>query len=78
MVTDWARPETAQKLLTGERMITDEAGGWALIRNPLPPGQDAVLFSQIRRELSVSKHDFSTNRSHIDLSDDLRNDLREG
>ena len=77
IVTDWARPETAQKLLTGERMITDEAGGWALIRNPLPPGQDAVLFSQIRRELNVPKQEFATNRSHVDLSDDLRGDFRE-
>ena len=77
MITDWARPERSRDLLTGERMISDEGGGWALIRNPLPPGREDVLFDHIRSELRVPKRDYFTDKSHVDLNEDLRAELRE-
>jgi superfamily II DNA or RNA helicase len=77
MVTDWTRPEVARDLITGARQITDEAGGWALIRNPLPPGREDLLFDHCRSELGVSAREFRTDRSHIDLSEDVRADLRD-
>lgn len=77
MVTDWTRPEASRELLTGERMISDEGGGWALIRNPLPPGRELALFDQIRGELRVPKREFHSSKSHTELSDDLRADLRD-
>ncbi|SFV38699.1 phospholipase D-like domain-containing anti-phage protein [Hyphomicrobium facile] len=76
-VTDWARPEVARDLITGARQITDEAGGWALIRNPLPPGREDTLFDHCRSELSVSPREFRADRSHVDLSEDVRADLRD-
>lgn len=77
MNTDWMRVETARDLITGERMIADEAGGWALVRNPLPPGKELSLFDQIRSELDIPKRDFTTDRSHVDLSEELRADFRD-
>lgn len=77
MTTDWMNADTSRDLLTGERSITDEPGGWALIRNPLPPGKDLALFDQIRSDLRVPKREFSTDKSYVDVSEDVRADLRD-
>lgn len=76
MATDWMKAETSRDLVTGERQITDEAGGWALIRNPLPPG-DVTLFDQVRTDLGVPKREFRTDKSYVDLSEDIRDELRD-
>jgi superfamily II DNA or RNA helicase len=77
MSTDWMSPESSRDLVTGERQITEESGGWALIRNPLPPGRELALFDQMRGELSVPKRDFWTDKSYVDLDENLRADLRD-
>lgn len=77
MTTDWSRSEAARDLITGERNITDEAGGWALIRNPLPPGREDVLFDQVRTELRISPKEFRTDESYVNLDESLRIDLRD-
>src|SRR5690606_34076125 len=71
MVTEWSKPEIARALITGERQITDEAGGWALIRNPLPPGREDTLFDHCRSDLGINRREFRTDRSHVDLSEDV-------
>ena len=76
MATDWMKAETSRDLVTGERHISDEGGGWALIRNPLPPG-DVTLFNHIRTDLRVAKREVRTDRSYVDLSEDIREELRE-
>ncbi|MEQ1490530.1 MAG: phospholipase D-like domain-containing anti-phage protein [Terricaulis sp.] len=76
MATDWMKAETSRELVTGERHITDEAGGWALIRNPLPPG-DVTLFDQVRTDLRVPGREFRTDKSYVDLSEDIREELRD-
>lgn len=76
MATDWMKAETSRDLVTGERHITDEAAGWALIRSPLPPG-DVTLFNQIRTDLGVPKREFRTDKSYVDLSEDIREEFRD-
>lgn len=77
MVTEWKRADTSRDLVIGERAVTDESGGWALIRNPLPPGREAPLFDQIRRDLAISKQEFRADKSYTDLGEDVRHDLRD-
>ncbi|MFZ1989780.1 MAG: SNF2-related protein, partial [Alphaproteobacteria bacterium] len=77
MTTDWMRAEASCDLLTGERTITDESGGWALIRSPLPPARELTLFDHIRSELNVPRREFGTDKSYVDLSEDIRADLRD-
>lgn len=77
MMTDWKGEATSKDLLTGERILADEAGAWSLIRNPLPPGREHWLFNQIRADLGVPGREFATSESHVSLDPDIRSDLRD-
>jgi superfamily II DNA or RNA helicase len=71
----WQNPERALDILTGRRLVTDEAEAWALLRNPLPTSDEGPLFDAVRTDLDLERDDLATSRPITDLSQFTREGL---
>jgi len=73
----WPRHEEVLPLITGAKSLEDEGDVWDLVRNPLPPKTEGLLFDAIRMDLGLSDKDHFTARSVFDLDLGTREDLFE-
>jgi len=76
-VSPWSNASRVLPLITGKEQLEDEEEVWDLVRNPLPPRSDDVLFDQIRDDLSLGEKTWFTNRSHLDLAEGTRERLHD-
>lgn len=75
----WRKPDLAREIMTGEKIILDEAEAWNLLRNPLPPRDDGdQLFDLIYQDLGIDEKavDF-TDAPFTDLDDFTRAEFRD-
>jgi Superfamily II DNA/RNA helicases, SNF2 family len=74
----WRRPDQVRPILTGNVSVEDEGEAWNLLRNPLPPRDDAPLFDNIYQDLNFEGPalDF-TDRPYTDLAQFTRDDLQD-
>ncbi|TIS15312.1 MAG: DEAD/DEAH box helicase, partial [Mesorhizobium sp.] len=75
----WRKPDLARPILTGEKIVLDEAEAWNLLRNPLPPRDDGnQLFDLIYQDLNIKERavDF-TDVPFTDLDDFTRAEFRD-
>lgn len=73
----WRKIEESTALIKGERAVEDEGEGWGLLRNPLPPRHEDLLFDYIRSDLDVEDMACFTSRSVTELSGMTRELLAE-
>lgn len=71
----WQSPLRSVPLITGRKEVEDEGEVWDLIRNPLPPRSDGVLFDLVRDDLDLAKNVWFTNKSALDLTEGTRERL---
>jgi superfamily II DNA or RNA helicase len=74
----WRSPSRVLPLITGKKLIEDEEDVWDLVRNPLPPRSDGVLFDQIRDDLNLGEQAWVTSESHLNLTDGTRERMQDG
>lgn len=67
-LSPWREIDSAVELLTGRYHPADTEEAWNWIRNPLPPAEDDLLFSNIRDELGLAKSRFHCSHLYEDLS----------
>lgn len=63
----WSDWEKALPRVKGEESPVDEKDSWEWLRNPLPPGSEDPLFSQLRYQLGVPDRTFITDRGFASL-----------
>jgi SNF2 family DNA or RNA helicase len=63
----WSDWEKALPRVKGDESPVDEKDSWEWLRNPLPPGSEDPLFSQLRLQLDVPDRTFFTDRSYTSL-----------
>jgi superfamily II DNA or RNA helicase len=68
----WRMPELVLPLVTGEKGISGADEGWDLIRNPLPPGREDILFGQVRQDLNLGDRQFFSDSPLVDLRSDTK------
>jgi superfamily II DNA or RNA helicase len=73
----WRSSRVVLDIVTGARRIEDEGEAWDLIRNPLPPREEDLLFDHIRTDLGVGEADYFTSRPSVDLPAFTREELTE-
>jgi superfamily II DNA or RNA helicase len=73
----WQAPVRILPLITGKKVIEDEGDVWDLLRNPLPPRSDGVLFDQIREDLNLPERCWVTSKSALDLTEGTRERLHD-
>jgi len=66
-LSNWRRPQAAIPILTGQKIIQDEAEAWNWLRNPLPARSENTLFDQIRGDLAIKPDHFYTDKPLTDL-----------
>jgi superfamily II DNA or RNA helicase len=76
-VSPWRSPSRVLPLITGKKQVEDEEEVWDLIRNPLPPRSDGLLFDQIRDDLNISDMTWFTSKSAVDLHEGTRERLED-
>jgi hypothetical protein len=74
-MSPWRVPSRALPVITGKQLVEDEGEAWDLIRNPLPPRSDGVLFDQIRDDFDLGSATWVTSKSVTDLADSTRERL---
>ncbi len=74
--TKWKAESTP--LLTGARDVSDAREAWDLIRNPLPPGSEHRLFSEVRTVLGVRADHWWAGTTYSSLSGDVREAIQDG
>jgi len=73
----WQSPSRVLPFITGKREVDDEGDVWNLLRNPLPPRSDGVLFDQIRDDLELGERTWITTKSALDLTEGTRERLHD-
>jgi hypothetical protein len=73
----WRRPFAAIPVLTGQKMIADEAEAWDWLRNPLPARRENKLFDLVRTDLGIGRDEFFTDKPVTDLDGITRMELRD-
>ncbi|MGQ0505281.1 MAG: helicase-related protein [Myxococcaceae bacterium] len=73
----WRVSRTVLDFITGSKVIEDEGEAWDLIRNPLAPRDEDLLFDHIRTDFGVAETDYFSSRPVVDLSDFTREELKE-
>ncbi len=63
----WSDWEKALPRVKGEESPTDERDSWEWLRNPLPPGSEDPLFSQLRLQMGIPDRAFFTDRGFASL-----------
>jgi DNA-binding Lrp family transcriptional regulator len=58
----WADWEKALPLVKGDESPADERDAWEWVRNPIPPGNENVLFATLRLQLGLADQTFFTDR----------------
>jgi superfamily II DNA or RNA helicase len=58
----WANWERALPIVKGDETLTDEREAWEWLRNPLPSGNEDVLFATLRLQMGLSDSSFFTDR----------------
>ena len=58
----WGDCERALPLVRGDETPVDDRDAWEWLRNPLPPGNEDVLFATLRLQLGLPEHVFFTDR----------------
>lgn len=74
----WQSPPRVLPLITGRELVEDEEDVWDLVRNPLPPRSDDVLFDQIRDDLNLGEQVWVTSESHLNLTENTRERMHDG
>ena len=76
--SDWKQCDRVLPILTGQRDVVDEVEAWNLIRNPLPPSQENVLFDHIRSDLGIYKNTrHYTGKPITDIDSFTREELKD-
>lgn len=75
--TRWADWETALPLVKGTAAPADLEEAWALLRAPLPPGEESTIFASLRLSLSARKESHFSDRSLRSLDPLARSLLSE-
>jgi superfamily II DNA or RNA helicase len=73
--THWGDGSTS--LVTGRVEVADAREAWDLIRNPLPPGSEHHLFSEVRNALDLPDDTFWTAAPFSSLAGDLREAVQD-
>ena len=76
-LSPWSSPSQALPLITGKYQLEDEGDVWDLVRNPLPPRIDDVLFDQIRDDLNIGDKTWVTSESCTNLNLSTRERLKD-
>ncbi len=63
----WSDWEKALPRVKGEESPIDEKDSWEWLRNPLPPGSESPLFSQLRLQMGIPDRAFITDRGFASL-----------
>lgn len=63
----WSDWEKALPRVKGEESPIDEKDSWEWLRNPLPPGSEDPLFSQLRLQMGIPDRAFFTDRGFASL-----------
>lgn len=73
----WRASRLVLDFVTGAKQIEDEGEAWDLIRNPLPPRDEDLLFDHIRTDFGVAETDYFSSRPAVELSEFTREELRD-
>jgi superfamily II DNA or RNA helicase len=73
----WRASRQVLDFVTGAKQIGDEGEAWALIRNPLPPRDEDLLFDHIRTDFGVAETDYFSSRPAVELSEFTRAELED-
>lgn len=66
-ISPWNDMQEAIPLITGERIPQSTSEAWDWVRNPLPPGEDDLLFQTIRDDHSIEPTVFDCSHNFEDL-----------
>jgi len=58
----WQDWQKALPVVKGEEVPADERDAWEWLRDPIPPGSEDALFSQLRLQLGLADQTFFTDR----------------
>lgn len=67
LVSIWPRIDRALPIIKGESRPTSENEAWDLIRNPVAPAEENVVFSQLRMQLGLADRTFFTDKGYGSL-----------
>lgn len=67
LVSIWPRIDRALPLIKGETRPTTESEAWDLLRNPIAPSAENIVFSQLRMQLGISDRSFFTDKGYGSL-----------
>lgn len=67
-LSPWREVSSAVELITGRHQPVDTREAWSWVSNPLPPGGENMLFSDIREDLAISHDRYTCPHSFEDLS----------
>lgn len=73
----WRSSRHVLDFVTGAKAIEDEGEAWDLIRNPLPPRDEDLLFDHIRTDFSVAESEYFSSRPAVELSEFTREELKD-
>jgi len=73
----WRASRLVLDFVTGAKQIEDEGEAWDLIRNPLPPRHEDLLFDHIRTDFGVAETDYFSSRPAVELSEFTREELKD-
>lgn len=76
-VSPWRTPSSALPIITGKALVEDEGDVWDLVRNPLPPKSNGVLFDQIREDLELGERKWFTDKGATTLTEQTRERLKD-
>lgn len=74
----WGNIERALPLVKGEDNPKNERDVWEWIRNPLPPGNEHLMFATLRLQLGITEDRFYTDRGFGSLGYIEQQGLTEG
>jgi len=73
----WRSARLVLDFVTGGKEIEDESEAWDLIRNPLPPRDEDLLFDHIRTDFGIAETEYFSSRPAVELSDFTREELKD-
>jgi SNF2 family DNA or RNA helicase len=62
LVSIWPRIDRSLPIIKGETRPTTESEAWDLIRNPVAPSEEHIVFSQLRMQLGLADRTFFTDK----------------